>query len=344
MNTLKNFYVHYVYKNGSALLSRYNSVYRYDGVTKRLEKLISIPYTNTFKNLTKNPLLGRAFRSEISHVLGLNDGGILVFFDRKIYKIKDETLVETHVITTCRRPINVYCDNDIVVWGDYVISNVPQPVHIFVSKNFGDSWDVAYTFKAGIIRHIHNILFDRFRNVYWILTGDEDDESGIWSTTNFEHVEPLLIGSQKFRAVSIIPTKEGLIIPSDTPVEKNKIRFYSFKDRQISDVADLNGSCMFASQVNQDMFVSTMYEPSLVNTHKLTELWHSRDGRTWEKILSARKDFLSARYFQYPWINIPRYERGFDKPYYYFSMRCVLGGGRMVIMNQNDLGHEARHV
>ncbi|GJL57073.1 MAG: hypothetical protein NPIRA02_42050 [Nitrospirales bacterium] len=338
MKILKNFYIHFVYKNGVALLSRYNSIYRYDGATHTIEKLFSIPYTNTFNNFTKNPLLGRALRTEISHVLGLHDESILVFFDRKIYKVKEGKLLETHSITTCRRPINVYCTKNIIVWGDYIISNVPKPVNIFISKDSGCNWDLTYTFKAGEIRHIHNILFDRFRNVYWILTGDEDRESGIWSTTDFVNVEPLLIGSQKFRAVSIIPTIDGLIIPSDTPLEKNKIRFYSFQDNQVSDVADLNGSCMFASQVNREMFVSTMCEPSLVNKHKFTELWHSRDGFKWKKVLSAKKDCLPVKLFQFPWINIPKYESGYNNNDYYFSMRCVLGGMRTVIINEKDLG------
>lgn len=339
MNSLKDYTVHYVYQNGDALLSKNNQVLRYEYGEDSVRELFTLIYQQPMLNILQNPFLTRLLRTDVSHILALEDNSLLIFFDHRILKIQGTDIISDYQIISCRCPINVlyHREASLIVWGDYVVSKNKMPISIYISTDLGVSWKKKYTFKVGRIRHIHNIIYDNFRKHYWILTGDKNEESGIWMTHDFLTLTPYLVGSQQYRAVSIIPMKDRLIIPTDTEVETNHIKYYSHKEKVLENIQEINGSAMYASRINHHLFISTMYEPSKVNKSKYAELWHSINGDSWEKLLFFRKDNLPVKYFQYPIIKIPVYEPSFHSDYFYFSTRSVVGGIRTVIIKVNEL-------
>ncbi len=335
MKILKNLTAQYVFKNGDAILSRRNRLYLYRHDADKTEHLLTLPYRRSLLNYNRFNIITRLLRAEIFHVIAKDVDHFLVFFDHRIFKIENRKIANVFTIPTCRRPINVYHDGvDTLIWGDYNRKRSDNPINIYRSDDFGLHWAVIYSFKASQIRHIHNIIYDPYRTVFYILTGDLDFESGIWQTKDFKTLEPFLIGSQMYRAVSIICMGDGLIIPSDSEFEKNYIRYYTFEDKKIREVQELNGSAMYAKEINNQYFVSTMYEPSEVNKHPYAELWHSRDGLKWNSILSLKKDFLPEHYFQYPIIQIPQYDTDYKQVHYYVFARSVKGGARTIILNK----------
>ena len=338
MKILKNFTVHYVYESGDALLSRRNHIFLYNLYEDSISKLFTLKYANKLKNHLNNNLLTRLLRSEIYHLFPVDDGSLLAFFDHRIFKIVNNQVEYIFYIPTCKRPINVlfHKSSGKIIWGDYVTSSGTNEISIYQSEDLGKNWEQIYTFPIGQIRHIHNIIYDPFRNHYWVLTGDADHESGIWKTTDFKSYEPFLFGSQKFRAVSIIPQKDGLIIPSDSEWEKNYIRYYDFSTNSLTDLQAVDGSCMFAKKVNDSYLVSTMYEPGVNEDYKNTDLWISKDGKNWNKSLSFKKDLL-PKYFQYPIIKIPEYSNSYSGEYFYFSTRSTKGGMKTIILQEKEL-------
>ena len=131
----------------------------------------------------------------------------------------------THRIERGTRPLHLTAvPSGNIYWGEYFDNRERDEVHIYVSPDRGNSWQVAYTFSAGSIRHVHNIVYDRWADCLWILTGDDGTECKVLrASCDMSSVEVVLAGSQQNRAVAAVPTQEGLYFSTDTPSEKNHI-------------------------------------------------------------------------------------------------------------------------
>ena len=333
----RGYTIHYVDQGGNGYLSRYNQVYRVNSEGHIL-LLSTIPYTKPVYRFLKYNLVERLARANISHVLPLIDNSLLVFFDHKIYKLDHNGIQSEYYIESCRRPVNIYYNYSTgrILWGDYLIGNNNR-INIYESKDLGKSWDILYTFPRGVIRHVHNIVFDNHNRHFWVLTGDNNQESGIWKTEDFKDLEPFLVGSQSYRSMSIIPTPEGIIIPTDAEYSANYIQFYSFKDQAISVLQKLNGSAFFAAKINDYYFVSTVYEPNSVTKHKFAEMWYSKNITDWTKVLRFKKDIFPTKLFRYPSIKIPKYESGYCLDKFYFSTRSVKLAPYIMILGVDEL-------
>ncbi len=83
----------------------------------------------------------------------------------------------THRVQRGTRPLHITAvPSGNIYWGEYFDNRERAEVHIYVSTDRGRTWQIAYTFPAGSIRHVHNIVYDRWGDCLWILTGDEGAE------------------------------------------------------------------------------------------------------------------------------------------------------------------------
>lgn len=206
----------------------------------------------------------------------------------------------THRIQRGTRPLHVTAvPSGSIYWGEYFNNRERAEVHIYASSDRGCSWQVAYTFPAGSIRHVHNIVYDRWDDCLWILTGDEGAECKIMrASCDLRSVEVVLSGNQQARAVAAIATREGLHLSTDTPSEQNHV-YRLNRSGNIEKVGDLASSSIYGCRVGEAMFFSTMIEPSVVNTSREVNLAGSRDGKDWQVLARWKKDRLPMRYFQY---------------------------------------------
>jgi hypothetical protein len=214
----------------------------------------------------------------------------------------------THKVQRGTRPLHVTAvPSGTIYWGEYFDNRERAEVHIYASTDRGRTWQIAYTFSAGSIRHVHNIVYDRWGDCLWILTGDEGAECKVLRAScdlgSVERpVEVVLAGNQQARAVAAIPTREGLYLSTDTPFEKNHM-YRLDRAGNVEQVGDLASSsifgCRVACRVGEAMFFSTMIEPSAVNTGREVHLAGSRDGTNWQVLARWKKDNLPMRYFQY---------------------------------------------
>jgi hypothetical protein len=186
-----------------------------------------------------------------------------------------------------------------IYWGEYFDNRDRAEVHIYASEDQGRTWQVAHTFPAGSIRHVHNIIYDCWGDCLWILTGDEGAECQILrASCDLGSVEIVLSGNQQARAVAAIPAPDCLYLSTDTPEEKNHI-YRLGRTGRVDRVGDLNGSSIYGCQAGQSFFFSTMVEPSTVNRDREVHLVGSRDGAHWQTVSRWEKDSLSMKYFQY---------------------------------------------
>lgn len=206
----------------------------------------------------------------------------------------------THCIQRGTRPLHITAvPSGSIYWGEYFDNRERAEVHIYASTDRGRTWQVAYTFPAGSVRHVHNIVYDRWADCLWILTGDEGAECRIMrASRDLRSVEVALSGNQQARAVAAIPAPDGLYLATDTPSEKNHVYRLNRKGNA-EQVGDLASSSIYGCGAGAAMFFSTMIEPSPVNTSREVNLTASRDGTGWQVVARWKKDRLPMRYFQY---------------------------------------------
>jgi hypothetical protein len=214
----------------------------------------------------------------------------------------------THPIQRGSRPLHITAvPSGRIYWGEYFNNRDRKEVHIYVSSDHGQTWQIAYTFPAGSIRHVHNIIYDRWGDCLWILTGDEGPECRVLrADCDLRSMEVVVAGSQQARAAAGIPTQKGFYISTDTPREKNHV--YRL-DRQIGgagnihQIGDLDGSSIYGCKVScgvaEAVFFSTMVEPSAVNTNREVQIVGASNGTNWQVLAHWKKDKLPMRYFQY---------------------------------------------
>jgi hypothetical protein len=211
-----------------------------------------------------------------------------------------DTFHVTHQIQRGTRPLHVTAvPSGKIYWGEYFDNRERKEVQIYVSSDQGQTWQIAYTFPAGSIRHVHNIIYDRWGECLWLLTGDEGAECKVLrADCDLRSVEVALAGNQQARAVAAIPTQMGLFIATDTPFEKNHVYRLDRKGN-VEPMADLASSSIYGCQVRNAIFFSTMVEPSRVNTSREVNIVGSKGGTNWQVLARWIKDNLPMRYFQY---------------------------------------------
>ncbi|MCF8011393.1 MAG: hypothetical protein K9L17_10710 [Clostridiales bacterium] len=254
-------------------------------------------------------LTSRLFRSGFHYLLPLRDGTIIGVVRGFIVKrnFNDNFLYPVFKIDRGSRPLNLCSTpDDKICFGEYFKNSDRDEVHIYGSFDCGETWKIIYTFPEGSIRHVHGIFYDKYRKGCWVLTGDFGNECRILFTgDNFNSLEPVVIGNQQARAVSIIPLADGLIVPTDTPIEQNYIQWLDIKTGKFERLHPLSGSAFYTAQVGDYYLVSTVVEPSDVNTSKEVAIYTSRDGENWQVFYKQKKDVWPQKLFQYGALQLP---------------------------------------
>ena len=216
--------------------------------------------------------------------------------------------------------LNICHFSKIFYWGDYGANKEHKEVNVYsYTKENGVS--VVYTFPSNTIRHIHNIIYDKSINKFWILTGDNENEAGIYiSDIKWKEVLPIKIGKTMFRAVVGFPYKDGLLYATDSVESDNFIYYLSLIDYSNTKLFPINGSCIYGGENKNCFYFSTTVEPhegigiknllfeKLGNGIKSRNVhlieFNKKNGQI-SIIGTYRKDFYPMKLFQYGTIQIP---------------------------------------
>lgn len=219
----------------------------------------------------------------------------------------------SHRLSRGTRPLHITATpQGNVFWGEYFDNPRRDEVHIYVSEDHGTHWEIAYTFPRGTIRHVHNIVYDRWENCFWVLTGDEDDECCILrASRDFRNVEVILCSGQQTRSAALVPMEDALYFSTDTPFEFNYL--YRLDRRgHLTRVAGLNGSSIYGCRVGDCLFFSTMVEPGKTNCGRDVCVYGGTGEFSWRRMLQWQKDRWPMRWFQYGNAFLPDGENNSD--------------------------------
>jgi hypothetical protein len=244
----------------------------------------------------------RLFRDGLHALAVLAAGHLIAAAPKAILTLSpgEEQFRVSHKVRRGMRPLHITtAPNGHTFWGEYFNNPARDEVHIYTSTDHGDHWEVAYTFRRGTTRHVHNIVYDRWGDCLWVLTGDNGPECRILrANCDFGSVETVLAGNQQARAVALVPTPDALYFSSDTPFEANHI--YRLDRRGgLTEVADVSSSSIYGCAVGEAIFFSTMVEPSKINQGHCIGLYGSIGGKRWQQLLQWKKDRWPMKWFQY---------------------------------------------
>jgi hypothetical protein len=90
-------------------------------------------------------------------------------------------------------------------FGEYFMNPARGEVHIFRLDPALKTWEIAHTFQAGEVRHVHGIYRDPYdTQALWITSGDAMGECYLYRTRDrFTTVERIGEGTQLWRAVRL---------------------------------------------------------------------------------------------------------------------------------------------
>lgn len=260
----------------------------------------------------------------------LTDDLIVITFQRHLFilSIYQEKIIKTiplrngfsDVLSFCS--MNEYGEQSIY-FGDYGMNSEQKCVNIYKLNSQNYSLEVLYSFPNQTVRHIHNILYDKWRDRFIIFTGDEGEYAGIYlANKDFSKVTAWKCGKQQFRAVAGRMNEQGLIYATDAVTEDNGVYYISFNnDSELKKICSLDGSVIYGCNINKGLIFSTTVEPYPSKKSRLLSLLDNRrgpgiksnfptvflitDGLIIKKIRIFEKDILPMRLFQYGCIQFP---------------------------------------
>lgn len=249
--------------------------------------------------LSKFALFRRFTRRGIHNILKTDNGFMIVIIKKKILVYRDNVLLNIINIRRGSRPLRngIIVYNDEVIYGDYWRNPKRATVYIYSIDPISGESKVLFHFKN--IRHIHFIEIDKMNKDQLIIgTGDGDEESGIYFfDLKRKALRPIGVGSQKWRALSILQNKGKLYWGTDCPYKNNYIYMYDRNNESIKEVCSIVGPAYY-STINRDgnMYIATTIENR--KKHRAC-IYESIDGQKWNIIKEFKKDILNERLFGY---------------------------------------------
>lgn len=217
------------------------------------------------------PIVERILRYEPRLAVSITDDVFFYSDHGAIYKydIRENNVSAIHYFRKGMNNPLAFCtrrneqgDVTEILYGEYVWNTEKGPVSIY--RYNLEVWEKVYTFPANTVKHIHNIIYDRYKKRYIILTGDENSESALWETKDFSDVKMLVGGTQNCRACVAYPTPDGIYFATDTPMEQNWLSFID-DYKQIKKICKIPGPCIYGEIENNNLYMATSVEgdPSL---------------------------------------------------------------------------------
>lgn len=281
-----------------------------------------------FSMMSRLSISRRFLRAEITNFYHFANGDRIAVAKKGLFLQKkgSKTFEKCFAMPRGSKPLNLcFAPSGYIYFGEYFQNMEKQTVNIYCSEDNAQTWDIAFTFEAENINHIHGLFFDKYTDRIWVVTGDRENECIIGYTEDeFKSFHEVFRGGQEYRTCQLFFYPDFIVFGTDTQYEQNVIKKFDRKTLEITELQKVQGSVIKGGQVGDVAFISTTVEPSKVNTDKYAHLWVTKDGVHWEERYKAKKDWL-PHIFQFGTFEFPQYY-GIEKlERLYFSGRALKG-------------------
>lgn len=280
-------------------------VFRFDYRTGQFRKVFRLPRkANGLLARVKDALARSALRrrlrpgADVDNLVQLANGEVVVIFDQ-VYRYVPGRPGEynAEVLPTTAKPpmaaplrggVAVHGPSQRVYFGEY-LNGHQRDIRVFRVDTTARSVDACWSFPRSDIKHIHAVLYDRFRNRLWICTGDQDHESAFYYTDDeFQTVHRFAGGDQSWRAIAVLFDETGMEwgmdAGKDAPAHAvNRIYRYHFATGERTERAVIGNPAYAACTLSDGTaLMQTSFEPGrLQDTPEAVALWLRGHDRTW---------------------------------------------------------------
>ncbi len=290
-------------------LSRRNVLFHTKTLTPPFESITTIDAPFWKGLASKFRLAQRLLRFQVSNVLPLSNGDLFVTFDKTVgivRKGKFQTL--KGLVRPCRvlRSACAVDERGNVFFGEYLANDERGEMRIYKYIVGEDSLEVAYTFPAKSIKHIHGIYLDDFTKSLFCLTGDESAECQFLQTFDeFRTIEAIGKGDETWRAVSLLFSEKALYYGMDAEFRSNHIYKIDRVSETRESLGEVNGTVFYSKKLGEDLFFATTAENAPSQTENVAAIWHVNSEGKCEEIVKYKKDSWHPTYFQFGTIHFP---------------------------------------
>ena len=244
-------------------------------------------------------LLKRLLRINIFKRLSISKYNVIVIKKKILIVNHSKKIFETPV-KRGSRPLKdgVEIVLPFLYYGEYWQNPERRPVFLY-QVNLGTGVQTIFH-EFSHIRHIHFVQQDKFDSNYLLVgTGDLNYESGIYRINiKTKDIEVIGEGSQTYRAVSIIQTKDYLFWGSDDPDGNNFIYRYNKSNGKLNKLHKLEGPAYYsATDKKERMYMATTIEDR--KRHRAIIYRSTDNGENWEQYKEFKKDIWHTKYFGY---------------------------------------------
>lgn len=266
------------------------------------QRLAMLQFNRSERMLLASRLLRRLLRRGVHH-LAVGNACALLIANRAVYRLNGSVIAPLGPVRGSR-PLVLCAANDAFYYGEYRSNPERSAVRIWRLHTAKEQWQAVWRFTG--IRHVHGVFYDPYENAFWVTTGDHDHEAGIWRTDDdFASLQKVAGGSQQFRAVQLLFTRDHVYFGSDAPDDRNFIFRMDRDGKDVEQLVAVGSSVFYGCKVGEHLFFSTAVEPSLVNATRYAEVWGSADGDSWQVVCRFKKDIWPMKYFQYGQVLFP---------------------------------------
>lgn len=111
-----------------------------------------------------------------------------------------------------------------IYFGEYTTEPGARPICIWKSSDEGRTWQEAFEFPAGTVRHIHTVQFDPYEGAIWVGTGDRNEHCYVGvSYDGAATFRWVVQGTQKCRTCGFVFFPDVVLWGMDTGREPNRL-------------------------------------------------------------------------------------------------------------------------
>jgi hypothetical protein len=236
------------------------------------------------------------------------------------YELDTDELHETLELSNCRNVLHQsieVIDDSFVVFGEYGSNSERKSVPVYLSRDAGRSWHVAYEFEPGAIRHVHGCYWDSYAERIWMLTGDYEGECYFVSADpDFDELNWHGDGSQLWRACNVFFEQDALYWLMDSHLQTSYVVRYDRASGNVERLRPLPGPVWYIKRLSDGWYLAaTACEEGDGVKDEFAHVFASRDGENWEEIGRFRHDGWPKGYFKFGVIGFADGEQSSDEFY-----------------------------
>jgi len=198
----------------------------------------------------------------------------------------EETLILPHYGISIGQGVRndglVRLSDGTILLGEYFLNKDRTNVRIYTSKDNSRTWQVAFDFQPGQVRHVHAIQQDPYTEKAWICTGDRDWEPMIaWTSDGAKTLNPIGQGSQIWRVCQLVFTKNALFWGTDTgSAAVSGLYRWDRATHRLTKLVDVPGEMFYATRLAGGTIVmSTVCDGARNEKDDKTRLWIVTHGK-----------------------------------------------------------------